>query len=84
MGTSIPVTDCTLTASRTARVFLQGQSLATGTYQVRLTGTSCGAGTPPTITALLTVLTDAGQKCSSQIIAVPVGTTVPGCSFTLP
>ncbi len=71
-------------ASRTERVVLQGSSLPTGSYQVHLGANSCGTGTPAAISTLLTVQSDTGPKCSSGFVNVPIGATVPGCSFTLP
>ena len=75
---------CESTASRTERVVLQGTTARPGGYQVRLTGKTCGPGTPASISTLLTVQTDTGPKCPSTFVAVPVGQTVAGCSFTLP
>jgi ketosteroid isomerase-like protein len=75
----VPV-GCEGTASRTERVVVQGD-IVSGTYQVRLTGKSCGDGTPAQITTLLTVLTETGPKCQGVFVNVPVGQTVNGCSF---
>jgi hypothetical protein len=71
---------CESTASRTERVIVQG-NIASGAYQVRLTGKSCGTGTPAQITTILTVITETGPKCQSVFVNVPVGQTVTGCSF---
>ena len=79
VGQVVPV-GCDSTASRTERVVVQGD-IASGTYQVRLTGKSCGEGTPAQITTLLTVLTETGPKCQGVFVNVPVGQTVNGCSF---
>jgi hypothetical protein len=84
VGQTIPAGCDATGASRTERVLLQGTNLPTGSYQVRLVANSCGASTPPVIATLLTVQTDTGPKCSSAFVNVPLGTTVPGCSFTLP
>ncbi len=75
---------CESTASRTERVILQGSAAQPGTYQVRLSAKSCGAGTPTSISALLTVQTDSGPKCPSTFVIVPVGQNVAGCTFALP
>ncbi|HEY4228908.1 MAG TPA: hypothetical protein VGO79_01985, partial [Thermoanaerobaculia bacterium] len=79
VGQVVPV-GCDSTASRTERVVVQGD-IASGTYQVRLTGKSCGDGSPAQITTLLTVLTETGPKCQGVFVNVPVGQTVNGCSF---
>lgn len=75
---------CESTASRTERVVVQGTSVRAGNYLVRLTGKTCGAGTPTAISTLLTVQTDTQPKCPSSFVIVPVGQTVNGCTFTLP
>lgn len=75
---------CESTASRTERFVMQGSSLRAGTYRVQLTAKTCGPGTPTSISTLVTVQTDAGPKCSSTFVIVPVGQTVFGCTFTLP
>lgn len=82
VGQTIPA-GCESTANRTERVVLQGV-LPTGTYRVVLTGISCGAGTPSTISAVVSVQSDTGEKCSSRFVTVPVPGTVEGCQFNLP
>ncbi|MDQ5873349.1 MAG: hypothetical protein M3547_14200 [Acidobacteriota bacterium] len=82
VGQTIPA-GCESTANRTERVILQGV-LPSGTYRVVLTGRSCGAGTPPTISAIASVQTDAGERCPSTFVSVPVPGTVTACQFTLP
>ena len=82
VGQTIPA-GCESTANRTERVILQGV-LPAGTYRVVLTGRSCGAGTPPTISAIASVQTDAGQRCPSTFVNVPVPGTVTACQFNLP
>ncbi len=83
VGQRVPV-GCGGGVSRSERVFLQGTTLPSGNYQVRLTGVSCGTGTPSMISTILTVQADTGVKCPSTFVSVPVGQTVLGCSFTLP
>ena len=75
---------CESTGSRTERVVIQGTSVKPGSYQVQLSGKSCGTGTPATISTLLTVQTDGGPKCASAFVMVPLNQTVPGCTFTIP
>lgn len=75
---------CESTASRTERVVLEGAALVNGTYRVALTGKTCGAGTPAAISAVVTVQTEAGAKCGSAFVSVPVGATANGCTFTIP
>jgi hypothetical protein len=82
VGQTIPA-GCESTANRTERVILQGV-LPSGTYRVVLTGRSCGAGTPSTISAIASVQTDAGERCPSTFVNVPVPGTVTACQFTLP
>ena len=82
VGQTIPA-GCESTANRTERVILQGV-LPAGTYRVVLTGRSCGAGTPSTISAISSVQTDAGERCPSTIVNVPVPGTVTACQFTIP
>lgn len=74
---------CESTANRTERVVLQG-ALPSGTYRVVLTGGSCGTGTPATISAVVSVQSDTGEKCASRFVTVPVPGTVEGCQFNLP
>jgi hypothetical protein len=80
VGQALPA-GCESTASRTERVVVQG-AIPSGTYQVRLTGKSCGTATPAQITTILTVVTETGPKCQSVFVNVPVGQTVTGCSFS--
>ena len=75
---------CESSSSRTERVVLEGAALAAGSYHLLLTGRTCGTGTPPTISAVVTVQTEAGPKCSSAFVNVPVGGTATGCTFTIP
>jgi hypothetical protein len=82
VGQTIPA-GCESTANRTERVILQGV-LPSGTYRVVLTGRSCGAGTPGTISAIASVQTDAGERCPSTFVSVPVPGTVTACQFNLP
>jgi len=77
---------CESIASRTERVVYQGKSLATGTYQVRLSGKSCpGGGTGP-IATLVNVESDSGPKsgCQNVFANVPLGGTITACAFTVP
>ncbi len=82
VGTALPV-GCESQSSRTERVILQG-TLTPGTYQVMLTGKTCGPGTPASIAVALSVQSQSGPKCSNTFVTVPVGSTVQGCTFTLP
>lgn len=84
VGTNLPA-GCESTASRTERVILQG-ALAPGTYRVLLTASDCppSGGAPPSIAAAVTVQSDSGPKCPTAFKIVPLGTTVEGCSFTVP
>ncbi|HZI67661.1 MAG TPA: hypothetical protein VFF17_13965 [Thermoanaerobaculia bacterium] len=82
VGQTIPA-GCESTANRTERVILQGV-LPSGTYRVVLTGRSCGAGTPSTISAIASVQTDAGERCPSTFVNVPVPGTVTACQFNIP
>jgi hypothetical protein len=82
VGQTFPA-GCEPTSSRTERVILQG-SLAAGTYRIVLKGNSCGVGTPATISAVLSVQSESGPKCSNAFVNVPVGGSVEGCQFTLP
>lgn len=75
---------CESTGSRTERVVLEGAALANGTYHLVLTGKTCGAGTPAAIAAVVTVQSEAGAKCGSTFVNVPVGGTANGCTFTIP
>jgi hypothetical protein len=82
VGQTLPA-GCESTASRTERVVVQGVVPA-GTYRVALTGVSCGAGTPSAISAVASVQSDAGQKCASTFVSVPVGGNATACTFTVP
>jgi hypothetical protein len=85
VGTNLPA-GCESTASRTERVLLQGV-LAPGTYRVTLTANDCPptGGAPASIATALTVVQSGGApKCPNTFINVPVGSTVQGCSFTIP
>lgn len=82
VGTRVPA-GCESTANRTERVILQGV-LPSGTYRVDLEGRSCGAGTPPSLSAIASVQSDSGQKCPSAFVNVPVPGTVTACQFNLP
>jgi hypothetical protein len=72
---------CDTAASRTRRIFVQAASLPpAGNYHVTLMGSVCPSGTagfsnppPASITTIVTVQTDSGQKCS-----MPVSVPVPG------
>lgn len=75
---------CETTANRTARVVLQGTSFPPGTYRVILTGKPCGTETPASLSAVVSVQSDAGQKCAASLVIVPVGVTVTGCTFNVP
>jgi hypothetical protein len=82
VGQRVPA-GCESTANRTERVVLQG-TIPAGTYRVVLNANSCGPGTPATISAVVSVQSDTGQKCASAFVSVPVGGTIDGCSFTVP
>jgi hypothetical protein len=82
VGQRVPA-GCESTANRTERVVLQG-AIPAGTYRVVLTGVSCGAGTPSMISAVVSVQSDTGQKCASTFVGVPVGSSIDGCTFTVP
>jgi hypothetical protein len=82
VGTTLPA-GCESTSQRTERVLLQG-TIPSGTYQVMLSAKSCGAGTPASIAVVLSVQSSGQPKCSNTFVNVPVGGSVPGCSFTLP
>jgi hypothetical protein len=81
VGQTFPA-GCESTSSRTERVILQG-SLPAGTYRIVLKGNSCGAGTPATISAVLSVQSESGPKCTNAFVNVPVGGSLDGCQFTL-
>jgi hypothetical protein len=83
VGQRLP-SNCESTARRTERVVAQ-RSLPSGTYRVTLEGLPCGSGTPPSITAILTVSTETGtvSACAGALRNVPVGGVV-DCSFELP
>lgn len=77
---------CESTGARTERAIVQGTSLPSNQYLVRLIGSTCPDGSANPISAILNVATDAGPQasCSNRFIAVPVPGTVDGCLFTLP
>ncbi len=81
VGTNLPA-GCESTASRTESVLLQGAP--PGTYQVVLSAKSCGSGTPPTIAVAMSVQSNGVPKCPNTFIDVPVGGSIPACTFTLP
>jgi hypothetical protein len=83
VGQTFPAA-CESTASRTERVVLEGAALANGTYHLVLTGKTCGSGTPAAISAVVTVQSEAGAKCGSTFVNVPVGGTANGCTFSIP
>jgi hypothetical protein len=83
VGQTFPA-GCESTASRTERVLLEGAALANGTYRLALTGKTCGTGTPAAISAVVTVQSEAGAKCGSAFVNVPVGGTTNGCTFAVP
>ena len=83
VGQTFPAA-CESTSSRTERVVLEGAALANGTYHIVLTGKTCGVGTPAAIATVVTVQTEAGAKCGSAFVNVPVGGTANGCTFTIP
>lgn len=82
VGQTVPA-GCESTANRTERVVLQG-ALPAGTYRVVLTGRSCGAGTPSTISAIASVQSDTGTRCPNTFVSVPVPGSVTACQFNLP
>ncbi|HEV8231626.1 MAG TPA: hypothetical protein VGQ75_04710 [Thermoanaerobaculia bacterium] len=86
VGQTLPA-GCESTANRTERVILQ--SPPNGTYHVDLEGKTCpGAPNPATISAVVSVQSDIGQKCASQFVSVPVPGTLsvgPPCNmFSVP
>jgi hypothetical protein len=83
VGQTFPA-GCESTANRTERVILQ--SPAVGPYRVDLEGKTCpGVATPPSISAVVSVQSDAGQKCASAFVSVPVpGTVTFSCTFSVP
>jgi hypothetical protein len=83
VGQTFPA-GCESTANRTERVILQ--SPAVGQYRVELEGKTCpGVATPPSISAVASVQSDAGQKCASAFVSVPVpGTVTFSCTFSVP
>jgi hypothetical protein len=83
VGQTFPA-GCESTASRTERVLLEGAALANGTYHVMLTGKPCGDFALPPISAVVTVQSEAGVKCASSFVSVPVGGTANGCTFSVP
>jgi hypothetical protein len=83
VGQTFPA-GCESSASRTERVVLEGAALANGTYHLVLTGKTCGSGTPAAISTVVTVQSEAGAKCGSTFVNVPVGGTANGCTFSVP
>jgi hypothetical protein len=83
VGQTFPA-GCESTANRTERVILQ--SPAVGQYRVELEGKACpGVATPPSISAVVSVQSDAGQKCASAFVSIPVpGTVTFSCTFSVP
>jgi hypothetical protein len=78
---------CETTTNRTERVVLQAPT--NGVYHVDLEGKACpGVTTPATISVVVSVQSDIGQKCANQFVAVPVPGTVsvpaPCGSFSVP
>jgi hypothetical protein len=87
VGQTVAAAGCESTANRTERVILQ--SAPNGTYHVDLEGKTCpGAANPATISAVVSVQSDTGQKCASQFVSVPVPGTIsvgPPCNmFSVP
>ncbi|HKD12220.1 MAG TPA: hypothetical protein VKE50_09095 [Thermoanaerobaculia bacterium] len=81
VGTVVPA-GCESTAPRTEHVLLPGAPA--GSYSVVLSAKTCGTGTPPTIAAVMSVQSSGQPKCPNTFVDVPVGGTIPGCTFTLP
>jgi hypothetical protein len=83
VGQTLPA-GCESTANRTERVILQAPP--NGQYRVELEGKGCsGQAAPATISAVVSVQSDAGQKCASAFVSVPVpGTVTFSCTFTVP
>ena len=83
VGQTFPA-GCESTANRTERVIVQ--TPAAGQYRVELEGKPCaGQATPAAISAVVSVQSDAGQKCASAFVSVPVpGTVTFSCTFTVP
>lgn len=75
---------CESTANRTERVILQTPS--PGQYRVELEGKTCpGVANPSAISAVVSVQSDAGQKCPSAFVSVPApGTVTFSCTFSVP
>ncbi|HEV8232883.1 MAG TPA: hypothetical protein VGQ75_11095 [Thermoanaerobaculia bacterium] len=87
VGQTVAEAGCESTANRTERVVLQPPP--NGAYHVDLEGKACaGATTPTTISVVVSVQSDIGQKCANQFVAVPVPGTVsvpaPCSSFSVP
>jgi hypothetical protein len=77
--------DCGSTASRTARVVLQGSTIPSGTYRVSLTGQLCGAATFTPIGSLINARTDTATiGACTKFYTVPSQSATDACSFTLP
>ena len=84
VGQGVPV-GCGPTASRTARVVLQGTTVPGGAYRVTLAGQRCGASTFTPIAALLNAHTDTSAiGACTTFFNVPSETATTACSFTLP
>ena len=73
---------CESTAPRTEHVLLPGAPA--GSYSVVLSAKTCGSGTPAAIAAVMSVQSSGQPKCPNTFVNVPVGGSVPGCTFTLP
>jgi hypothetical protein len=81
VGTPLPA-GCESTNQRTEHVVLQGPPA--GTYRVVLSAKSCGAGTPSSISVVVSVQSSGQPKCANTFVNVPVGGNATGCTFTLP
>jgi hypothetical protein len=81
VGTVEPA-GCESTAPRTEHVLLPGAPA--GSYSVVLSAKSCGTGTPSSIAAVMSVQSSGQPKCPNTFVDVPVGGSIPGCTFTLP
>ncbi len=81
VGTVAPA-GCESTAPRTEHVLLPGAPV--GSYSVVLSAKSCGSGTPTVIAAVMSVQSSGQPKCPNTFVNVPVGGSIPGCTFTLP
>lgn len=85
VGQAIRVS-CGPTENRGEHVILQGPSLIAGNYSVTVTANACGAGNPPTVTAVVSIETDQGpdSACSDVVSNVALGQTATVCTFTVP